>query len=268
MEWHNNMKQIIIISTAFLFVLTSCGSTKKTVFSPVISDIIKGQVENIIYSNKTEDSTVCLIDYSYFSSIDLPYKDSINQTIKRFTSNITQFERGLGGNSILSNSFFKAQLDSFELICISEEDEEYSHLWELECSIEIDDSRDSLVQLQITAWSYTGGAHGNGSTVTFIYDKSSARKLMLEDIFSDVIAVTAIGEMYFRSLYQLDPDTDLDDAGFWFENNKFHLNNNFSIMGDSFEFLYNSYEIAPYSGGETIIEIPIEEIKNYIKIKI
>ena len=262
------MRVVLILTLSAILGLTSCGSTKETSGSTVISDIVKGQVENVIYSNQSSDSTVCLIDYSYFSISKLPYRDSINQKIKKFVKKITQFESGLDGNSVLSNSFFKAQLDSFELICKSEEDVQFAHLWELESLIEIDDSREGIAQLQLTAWSYTGGAHGNGSTVTLIYDKLSARKLVLEDFFSDVMAVTAIGETYFRALHQLGPDIDLDDAGFWFENNKFHLNNNFSIVGDTIEFLFNSYEIAPYSAGQTEIEIPIEEIKNYIKVKI
>jgi len=262
------MKKSLLLSIGYLLVLAACGSTKEAFMEPIISDIVKGQVEKKIYSENGMDSTNCSIDYSYFAEVNIPYKDSINQKIKNYITRITQFESRLVKNSIISHSFFDAQLDSFDVMCKVEFDEDYYHLWELEALIEIDDSKESIVQLQLTSWSYTGGAHGNGETITLIFEKSKAERLLLEDIFTDVAAVTTIGETYFRELYQLEPEMDLDDAGFWFENNLFQLNSNFSIVGDKIIFLYNSYEIAPYSGGQTVIEIPIEEVRNYLKIKI
>jgi len=122
--------------------------------------------------------------------------------------------------------------------------------------------------LQLSGWSFTGGAHGNGATNTYIIDKLTGQELLLNDFFLDPTAVKNIAEIYFRKMYELENDASLEDAGFWFENNIFQLNNNFSVVGDKIVFLYNTYEIAPYSAGETVIEIPIEEIRSFIKVKI
>ncbi len=252
-------------------LVSSCGSTKEAVVEPIVSTIITGKAERINLSVNSTDSATCAIEYSYFTSSDLAYRDSINQKVADFAINVTQFGRNQE-KKILSQAFFQAQLDSFVRINRYDMDETgddgYNHLWELEAYVEIDDSRDKFAQLQLTAWSYTGGAHGNGFTSTYLINKSDAKTLKLEDLFSNIEAVTKIGEGYFRKLYELESDVDLDDAGFWFENNTFHLNNNFSISGDVIVFLYNSYEIAPYSGGQTEIEIPLEELKDYLKIKL
>lgn len=262
------MTQILSTSIILILALTSCGSAKETIVKPVISDIIKGKSQVMLYNDEKTDSVTSSIDYSYFTPSKFVYRDSVNQIIQKFVIQITGFGSDVSNKSSLSNSFFQAQLDTFDRISRSENEGFTDQLWELESSIEIDDSRETFVQLKYGAWSYTGGAHGNGYSKTVIIDKYTSKEILLNDLFSDVSAVTAIGESYFRKLYELEPDADLDDAGFWFENNLFHLNNNFSIESDKIVFVYSSYEIAPYSGGETVIEIPIEEIKNYIKIKI
>jgi hypothetical protein len=264
------MRLIIFFLIGVVLTLASCGTSKETALEQVISDIIKGKVQKTIFNDEKSDSTTCAIDYSFFAPSKMVYRDSVNQKIKKHVARFTQLEIGAMDKLTLSNSFFQAQLDSFAFLCASEDDydEDMNHLWELESIIEIEDSREIFVQLQITAWSYTGGAHGNGATRTWLVDKVTAKDLLLEDVFSDLDVVTAIGESYFRKLHELEPDANLDDAGFWFENNRFHLNDNFSIVGDKIVFLYNSYEIAPYSAGETVIEMQLEEIRNYLKIKI
>lgn len=250
-------------------LLTSCGTAKETNIAPIPqkSFIIKGTAQKMLYQGDGSDSSNCIINYSYFEKGELSYRDSVNQKIKSYITLITQFERKTNINSKLTDSFFSAQLDSFEMIYKSEVEAEIYHLWSLESSVHIDDSHDSFVQLQLSGWSYTGGAHGNGATNTYIIDKSTAKEVLFNDFFSDPSAVTKLAEGYFRIMYELDNDVDLEEAGFWFENNQFHLNNNFSIVDDKIVFLYNTYEIAPYSGGETVIEISIEEIKSFINSK-
>ena len=250
-------------------VLFSCGTTNEIEVDPIPqkSFIIKGIAQKMLYQGDGSDSSNCVINYSYFEKGELSYRDSVNQKIKSYITLITQFERKSNVNSKLTDSFFSAQLDSFELIYKSEVEAEIYHLWSLESSIDIDDSHDDFVQLQLSGWSYTGGAHGNGATNTYIIEKSTGKEVLFNDFFSDPTAVTKLAEVYFRKLFELENDADLEEAGFWFENNQFHLNNNFSIVGDKIVFLYNRYEIAPYSGGETVLEISIEEIKSFINSK-
>lgn len=66
---------------------------------------------------------------------------------------------------------------------------------------------------------------------------------------------------------QLGPDDDLGSAGFWFENNKFSLNDNFLILDSGLVFYYNNYEITAYAFGPTELEIPYTKIKTLVDEK-
>lgn len=261
------------IACIIMVIVSSCGSTKELKSESIVSELIVGRAQKINYNHNKSDSVTCSIEYAYFLPGKMAYRDSVNYKLKKFVRAITLSNTESSGSNQINNAFFNAQLDTFveinksEIAEIGEFEDGLNHLWELEALVEIDDANPTFAQLHLTAWSYTGGAHGNGATTSICIDKQSARVLKLEDVFTDVAAVTAIGEVYFRKLYELEPDTDLDNAGFWFENNSFHLNNNFTISNEHIVFLYNSYEIAPYSAGQTVLEIPLEEVRNYLKIK-
>ena len=73
-----------------------------------------------------------------------------------------------------------------------------------------------------------------------------------------------LGEDQFRLVRDLSQDEDLGEAGFWFDDNKFSLNDNFALTEDGIRFFYNSYEIAPYALGTTDITISYDSIKNLL----
>ncbi len=258
----------LFFGIAISSIVVGCSTTKKAITETVVSPTVNGKAVTYLYSEDMKDSSLCSIDYRYFYPADQSYKDTVNRKIVQFTSLLTQFDRAKLNGVTLSPEFFTAQLDSFTAIYLLEDFGENRMRWELEGMIEIDDTREEIVQLQTSGWTYTGGAHGNGATNTYIFEKKTGKELKLEDFFSNKKEITSIGENYFRKLYELGTDANLNDAGFWFEDGVFYLNNNFSIVGENIVFLYNSYEIAPYSGGQTVLEIPIEEIKHLIKVKL
>jgi len=63
----------------------------------------------------------------------------------------------------------------------------------------------------------------------------------------------------------LKPDENLEEAGFWFNEGNFKLNDNFLITTDGLKFFFNSYEIGPYAIGTTELLIPFSRIKNILK---
>jgi Protein of unknown function (DUF3298) len=62
-------------------------------------------------------------------------------------------------------------------------------------------------------------------------------------------------------------DETYKEAGFWFKDNIFTLNNNFAITDQGILFYYNNYEIASYVYGPTKIFIPYDSIENLVKRK-
>lgn len=113
--------------------------------------------------------------------------------------------------------------------------------------------------------SYTGGAHDSYSDLYYDFDIEKQKLLELNDIF-DVEELTEIAENYFLQEKGLvKKSADLKKEGYWFENNKFHLNNNFYFTNKSLIFIYNIYEITSFSEGEISLEIPLDKLKNIIK---
>ena len=265
------MKYLGILFTGSLLI-SSCKSTPVCVLDPVSetigpeSRIVEGRASKSIYSADYSDTATLTIDYSYYSTqfssnlMDSVYKDSVNSLIASVVSSQTLLESGIYP---LQRHFFVAQLDSMAAEWNIYKAEE-SFPWEMEISLGIHEYA-SFAELTMFGWAYTGGAHGNGYNNYFQFDKSTGRYLELADFFTDINALNKIAEPHFRKLFKLTAEESLNDYGFWFENNQFSVYENFTFNGGEVLFYYNSYDIAPYSGGPTELLIPLEEVKHLLK---
>lgn len=227
--------------------------------------VTSGKAEFDLFKPDHSDSTTIQLEYSYYTDIDSVYKDSVNSLIGDFTVRLTEdFSENMSfGKSSLSHDFFIAQLDSFSE-CYRSEDGNY-HLWDLNGEVGIYNERKDFVQVSLSGWLYTGGAHGNGSTTYVLVNKTNGSVLELTDFITSVEELNRIAEIEFRKLYDIPSGQSINDAGFWFENDQFSVNENFSFSGSTMDFLYNSYEIAPYAGGQTLLEVPLDKIKHILR---
>jgi hypothetical protein len=94
------------------------------------------------------------------------------------------------------------------------------------------------------------------------------KRVKLEDLFEKGFdqKLLAIAEKQFRINEKLKPNEPLDDLhGYFFENAKFILNDNFTLTPKGLKFLYNVYEIKAYAFGVTELEIPYEDLKEILK---
>jgi len=265
-----NLLFIIGVATVFCSCKTSCEiGTYGDEIGPE-PRIVKGEAKRTVHSLAGSDSTEFVIDYEYFSRqnssfvMDSSFKDSVNTIIYEVVKQET-FSEVYDNVEPITKHFFSAQLDSLAKVYESEEDgDEHATLWDLEMSIGIQDFS-SFVVVTLSGWSYTGGAHGNGY---FNYRKINLKdgiELGTKDFFTDVDALNVIAEPYFRALFELSAEESLNEYGFWFYNDEFSVNENFTFSGDDIVFYYNSYEIAPYAGGPTELIVPMEKIKHLLK---
>ncbi|NGM64012.1 DUF3298 and DUF4163 domain-containing protein [Sphingobacterium sp. SGR-19] len=102
---------------------------------------------------------------------------------------------------------------------------------------------------------YTGGAHGIEIEVWSSYDIQNRKKLALNDLFQDTLALQQIVEGYFRKQEQLN-DTSSYGSAYFFENETFTLADNFGVTPTGLLFHYNPYEIKSYAEGPTTLTIP------------
>jgi hypothetical protein len=120
----------------------------------------------------------------------------------------------------------------------------------------------SLTTLEIGGYSFTGGAHPSSYTGFINWNTKANKEISLIDLVTqaNLPKLVAIAEVIFRKNEKLSDTSSLADS-YFFKDNKFALNDNFSITPTGLKFFYNQYEIKPYAAGTTELIIPYSKIK-------
>ncbi len=144
---------------------------------------------------------------------------------------------------------------------------EYSYNWQGDYNVAVGLNENYILGLSAYEYNYLGGAHGNYLIIHYNLDLKTGRKINLADIFAEGYEkkLNETAESIFRQQYEIHRRQNLDAAGYWFENNKFLLNDNFTLSRTGITFQYNQYEIAPYSFGAPEVFIPWEKLKIILK---
>ena len=144
---------------------------------------------------------------------------------------------------------------------------EYDTPWQLEVNSDIIFQDSLFISLASTIYSYTGGAHANTMQVYRSYDLQTGKALQLADLMEAgyEIDLNEAAEVEFRMAKMIPPGRDLDAEGYFFDGNRFKLNENFAIMNRSLLFYFNPYEIAPYALGATELELKLTDYVKLIK---
>lgn len=137
-----------------------------------------------------------------------------------------------------------------------------SGAWFLERKAFVLTSSESVLSLSLGERSYTGGAHGSETFRFESFDGRTGARLGLDDVIAPGkrAELEALVESRFRAAHALEPDADLAEAGFTFEEGRFALTENFAVTDEGLVFYYNPYEVAPYAFGPTEIELRWDEL--------
>jgi len=124
-----------------------------------------------------------------------------------------------------------------------------------------------ILVCRLREYSFTGGAHGRQVTQYWNFDLEtgypiSLSKLVIREKFP---ALQNFAEQTFRKRNGIPCDESLEKYGYWFEDDRFRLPENFGIAADTLTFLYNPYEIAAYAYGTITIRLPIDAIKDCLQ---
>jgi hypothetical protein len=206
-----------------------------------------------VYQNCNIDSPDCAhISYTYpLFKLPQPIADSLNAIV------LTIFGVNKNTNLEQSQHTFMAEYEKFKK---DFKDSEQS--WYSQTNISVPFQSNNVVSLSVEMDDYTGGAHGMYSTIYSNYYKPKNEILSLNKLFSDsnLKKLLSIAEAYFRTANELTIKANLDDAGYWFKENKFHLNDNFVLTNDGATWLFNPYEVASYAQGTIELSVSKNEI--------
>jgi len=137
--------------------------------------------------------------------------------------------------------------------------------WEKMISMSVVYNSGYMLCLEYVTYGYTGGAHGMTNIAYNIIDLDKGNLLTYANVFKEDAedSLSTLLTRQLRKNYRIPDDVSLKDAGFFVD--KVKPNYNIYVDGNGIGFLYNRYEIAPYSQGATNIFLSWPQIKGLIK---
>jgi len=248
----------ILISIMFVIIFSGCGANNDEKAK------LKYGIEKFERQSKICDSTGCAKIVLEYPVIKAAFSGTVNDTLENYIQAAlldNYSEPRIKTLDEMAEKFFKDYEES------RKDFPDYSTSWEINNNISVIYNENSMVSFQSEFYHYTGGAHGNSGIYFSNFNSQTGEQLELAHLlipgYENELNKTA--KKIFRNIRELKSEDNFEEAGFWFEGNKFALNENFGIKTDGLVFFFNSYEIAPYAMGPTEIRIPYKEIKNLVK---
>lgn len=144
---------------------------------------------------------------------------------------------------------------------------DYNLPWEYQSDFSVYLNEQGLFGVKLSSYSFTGGAHGNSFIYYYNFDVDNGKLLKLRDLIltKKYDQFIAQSETQFRDTRGIDSTESYEEAGFWFEDDQFTLNDNFRYSREGLEIVYNPYEIAPFSEGEIVLRFSYKAVEEFVK---
>lgn len=205
------------------------------------------------------DATINKAVVSHFINIDENDNSNMAQKWQQFTQTATptdsqyaeQLTKGLQ-KLITENKELMEMTDdrNTPLIAISVEPKYIGH-------------KANIEMIDISGFSYMGGAHGVSYVNHFAFDMKNKQLLTLDDILlpNKKSALENIVKQSFKT-WLINAETNPEEH---LQSWEFHLTDNFTFTKEGVQFLYQPYEITPYAMGMPELVIPYQQLKGIIK---
>lgn len=258
-----NKKIILTLSSVFLIAF-SCEEIEN------FDEPLEISSKKKIYSKKFEKTHYNKdFNNSYTLSIEFQitenYKNSENINSKIRNLVFSDDENGINYNSTLPDSSSFSKLFEYKKQ-LADEDVIGDFDYYENRKIELINDFTNIFSFSYSIDYYTGGAHPNYNIAFFNINLENGKEIEIEDFITDIEQLNIIAESIFFKEHEIN-QSSIGESGYWFENNKFRLNNNFAIKKDGILFLFNTYEIASYAEGAIELFIPYEKISDILYLK-
>lgn len=130
-----------------------------------------------------------------------------------------------------------------------------------ECSFEVLYNEGNYLTLEINAYSFQGGAHGNPSATVATFDTRNGKQLQWDDLVHDKARLKTLAEQKFRQ-----ERAEIFNDGFDFDSTfPFALPANYGLTAQGIYFHYLPYEVGPYAIGSTSFVLPFSTLGSLLK---
>ncbi len=151
-----------------------------------------------------------------------------------------------------------------EYEAVTTEEADFVTPWSAELEGRVLYQSEEAVSVQLSTFSFAGGAHPNYFTFLFTFDPATGRRLSLADVIRDTLGLRPLAEEGFREARELGAGESLQETGFfWGED--FLFPENWAVTAEGLYFFYNPYEVAAYVMGPTEFTIPRERLPGLLK---
>ncbi len=200
-----------------------------------------------------DDSTFVKILYPTFNN------ELINQSLIKTILNSSGPEKNTNSLNALAEDFIK----SYE--AFRKDFPDRPQTWYLLIEGRVLKQSPNYLSLELKTEEYAGGAHGNSFINYLNFDPNRGSPLILDDFLlpNSYAELLTIAEDTFRTQEGLKDGNDYQN--YFFEDGKFALASNYKLSENGLEFIYNNYEIKPYSDGVTKLILPYEKINHLLK---
>ncbi len=125
---------------------------------------------------------------------------------------------------------------------------------------------DKILSYSYERYAYMGGAHGNSTRFLSNFDLKNAHTITEKELFTnnyESILAQLIKEQIVEDNAEMESVADLNDFDFY--EDRIKPNNNFFITPDGLAYVFNPYDIAPYSTGQIGVLITYDKLKSILK---
>jgi hypothetical protein len=138
--------------------------------------------------------------------------------------------------------------------------------WFLDSRISVIYHDAGVLSIELAEKAYTGGAHANTANRYASFDLSDGTRINLARLLVPGYEsrLNAVAERRFREIRQIPAGQSLTDAGYWFDEGTFALNDNFAVTGDGLLFYFNPYEVTAYAEGPTKLVLTPQDLGGLI----
>ncbi len=137
--------------------------------------------------------------------------------------------------------------------------------WEKMINMSVVFNSNYLLTIEYLRYAYSGGSHGMTNTSYDVINLRDGSLIGYRDVFGEGAedSLTLLLTRTLKSEYRIGEAVSLKKAGFFTDTVR--PNRNIYVNGNGVGFVYNSYEIAPFSQGTISLFLPFRQIKGLIK---
>ncbi|MGE9616751.1 MAG: RsiV family protein [Solitalea-like symbiont of Acarus siro] len=260
------------IVTFYIITAIACNNSLSNKSDKAEVTFSQHNINKHVYRAKnTQNELIIDINYLIPENIKEDLKNMIDSLTYKTIAKSLNITDNKNRDTIDSEDKLNNLINAYVATFCNGEPLEKKQKWKLIVKEKIVYQNEDIISFQFDSYQLSGNAKTIPITLYINLDKNKSQILSLKNLTRDNDAIDAfnkIGELEFRRKYKIHPNESFTNTQFmFFDNNTFRLPENFTFTKNGILFIYNVYEIAPYSSGKVSFTIPYNTISDILNLQ-